>query len=133
MLANSQELVDGLIIMGVGMVMVFLVLIALMGTIILLSKLFPEKEQLPVEDEKQGPREIEHGILAGIAAALSSIVPVGSRSRGLDTTSQDHNGSHWRLYGRRHLMDVSQHNKSTGDVMKFSSDLKRRRQLRGDK
>jgi Na+-transporting methylmalonyl-CoA/oxaloacetate decarboxylase gamma subunit len=119
--------------MGVGMMMVFLVLMVLMGIIVLLSKIFPEKEQLPIEDGDQRSQEVEPGILAVIAAALSSIVPAGSRGQG-SYNSEYHNDSPWQLYGRRHLMDVGQqHPMSKRDVTKFSSDLKRRWQLRGHK
>ena len=103
----GPELLDGLIIMAVGMAVVFMVLILLMGTIITLGRLFPDKGTSPPKEPTPGSKEVESGILAAVSVALASIMGVGAGGQ-VALASQTSQANLWRLFGRRQLMESGQ-------------------------
>ena len=101
-------MIDGLILTGVGMGIVFLVLAILMGVISLLGRWPTPREEAEVPPaEGAGTWEMEGAVVAAIAVALASTMKVDARRRHTAARPPSQPG-HWASSGRRQLMDSRQ-------------------------
>ena len=107
----GNVLVDGTLVAGVGVVVVFATLAILMVVILLMGRLFPEKGRGPVPAveamestvsvEGEGPPEGE--VIAAIAMALSLAESESGRPVRKEA-APPRQSSRWATYGRQQLM-----------------------------
>ncbi len=108
----GSGLIDGAILMGVGIAVVFASLVILMAVITLLGRVFPEKGQVPAPGGKkmesivsqggESPPEGEVVAAIGLALSLAQLESARSVSRG----GASRKPSPWVAYGRQQLMDL---------------------------
>jgi len=109
----SSGLIDGTVLAGVGVTVVFATLVILMIVILLMGRVFPEKVQGPVptaegtesvvSQEGEGPPEGE--VVAAIALALSLAQSESGwpgPGKGAPPARQT---NLWTAYGRQQIMD----------------------------
>jgi len=109
----SSGLIDGTVLAGVGVTVVFATLVILMIVILLMGRVFPEKVQGPVptaegtesvvSQEGEGPPEGE--VVAAIALALSLAQSESGwpgPGKGAPPARQT---NLWVAYGRQQIMD----------------------------
>jgi sodium pump decarboxylase gamma subunit len=109
----GSELIDGAILMGTGIAVVFAVLVILIALISLQNRVFPEKGQEPVPtttgmesivtEEGEAPPEAD--VVAAIALALSLAQSEAGRPRPKEGAPRAHKPNPWTAYGRQQIMD----------------------------
>jgi Na+-transporting methylmalonyl-CoA/oxaloacetate decarboxylase gamma subunit len=103
---DTSILMDAIRVAGLGMALVFLALSALLLSIYLLGRFFPEKEA-PVATGDQVARPLSTTNAAARAAAIGLALALHSRTTRAPitaTAARPTEGSGWLDQGRRHQM-----------------------------
>lgn len=109
----DSGLMDGTVLAGVGVTVVFATLVILMAVILLMGRVFPEKGPGPdsaaegtgsvVSQEGEGPPEGE--VVAAIALALSLAQSESGRPGPRMGAPPARRTNLWAIYGRQQIMD----------------------------
>ncbi|MFQ5924727.1 MAG: OadG family protein [Dehalococcoidia bacterium] len=109
----DSGLIDGAVLAGMGVTIVFATLVILMAVILLMGRVFPEKGPGPfppaegtesvVSEEGEGPPEGE--VVAAIALALSLAQPESGRLGLRMGAPSARRTNLWAIYGRQQIMD----------------------------
>lgn len=109
----GSGLTDGALLAGVGVAVVFATLIILMGVILLMGRVFPEKVQGPVAAmegtesvvSEEGEEPPEGEVVAAIALALSLAQSESGRPGPREGAPPARRTNLWAAYGRQQIMD----------------------------
>ena len=109
----GSGLTDGAVLAGVGVAVVFATLIILMGVILLMGRVFPEKVQGPVAAaegmesvvSEEGEEPPEGEVVAAIALALSLAQSESGRPGPRIGAPPARQRNLWAAYGRQQIMD----------------------------